>query len=593
MKKVYLFSSLLCMAMTLSAQEISKLPDNSGNAVKMVKADAKEAVFSVGQVNSYSNEVVRSRDKSEAPAAINRMIRPYTIEGVYFIGSQYVEELGGIGGTGDEFLYGPALTEWPWTAGFFAFEDGELDALESLNFDLVDQTMERDDEALPEISDGVFASTFFGTYPYYVRVRATFSTGETYEGSRLDFISAAQTLFATPVSNARTVFSANSYAVDNTYQWGYYLDDGSISDLNGWAQVFSAPLTSLYLFGANFICKSAGAVDAEKLAKVSFEIWTINEEGGLDECLVTATNPKINGNYTVGEMSELYFEFLGGSELLPVVTPVTIPAGQEFAVVIKDAVGTGMNPMWNFSAPFGTVLDGDMITLLGGGGAYVYTTDGSLRDVMGYTEPGMDLAIGLDGYIPGMMFVCDYADIPEDGGSASPYYDGGTLANEGNVVQFASSYSVMNGSVEQITFDYPDWITMSIDTTGFSTTGNFVIQFSADALPDGMKNRHGEVSATCFGHTVYMPIGQGEDWIGVETTVAEAEVSANVVAGDFVLTYGEGVDKVDVYNVAGSLVASYALPANGSFTVPASDLAKGLYVLNFTGEKKATVKVVK
>lgn len=590
MKKIYLFSSLLCMTLALSAQEISKLPDNA-NAFKQVKANAREAAFSVGQINSYSNEVVRNRDKADAPAAIGKLLRPYTLEGVYFVGSQYTENLGAVGGTGDEYLYGPALTAWPWTAGFFGFGEGGLDALESQNFDLVDQSMERDDEALPEISEGVFGSTFFGAYPYYVRARASFSTGEVIEGSRLDFILASQTIFATPISNQRTMISANSYGVDNTFNWGYFLDDGSIEDLNGWAEVFSAPLTSLYLFGANIIWTSGGS-QVQGLENVSLEIWTINEEGALDECLVTATNPKVNGNYQAGDMGELYFEFLGGSELLPVVTPVTIPAGQEFAVIVKDAVKTGINPMWNFSAPFGYVMDGEMTTLLGGGGAYIYTTEGTLRDVFGHSEPGFDLAIGVDGYMPGMMFVCDYADIPVEGGYASAYYEGGEVATQ-DVIQFASSYNVMNGSVEQITFDYPDWLTLNIDTTEFATTGNFVIQFEAEKLPDGMTNRHGEVAATCFGYTIYMPIGQGPDWIGVETTVAEAEVSANVVAGDFVLTYGEGVDKVDVYNVAGSLVASYALPANGSFTVPASDLAKGLYVLNFTGEKKATVKVVK
>ena len=591
MKKIYLFSSLLCVTMALSAQEISKLPDNV--LEKKVPAKATKAYFPFKQVSQYGNEMVRVKDMEGAPAAMDQFIRPYLAYGAYYMGSRYDEEYGMVVGAQADIIYGPAFEYWHWTGAGFGFDEETWANMDNFTYTLVDLTQENDDEPLERLEDGTYGTSFFGSWPYIVQMDAENTvTGQKYTGSRLDFIQStadSNSYFYTPVNNERNIFGAYAYFASGSFYSSWYSADGAVPDLAGFAQIFPTPVTSLYLFGGNFLfCQGNKDYAVKDLDKITFEIWLIDENATLVEKIAEAGNPTLNGDYVNG-IGELTFNFMNSTGL--VVSPVTIPAGQPFAIIINNVADTGVWPMFAFSARFGAIMDGTSVNTLGGGGAYEYLTDGTLKEHFGWTEPGFDFAIGLDGYVPGMIMNADYADIPEEGGVASSYM-GGQMVVE-NAVQFASSYGIWNGDVEQITFSYPDWITMNVDTTNFSTTGNAYLQFSADKLPDGMKNRHGYVSATCFGYTISMPIGQGPDWIGVETTVAEAEVSANVVAGDFVLTYGEGVDKVDVYNVAGSLVASYALPANGSFTVPASDLAKGLYVLNFTGEKKATVKVVK
>ena len=74
--------------------------------------------------------------------------------------------------------------------------------------------------------------------------------------------------------------------------------------------------------------------------------------------------------------------------------------------------------------------------------------------------------------------------------------------------------------------------------------------------------------------------------------IAADNQSINVINnGDsFALSYAEGIRGVQVVNVAGQVVADYALDGT-SATIPASALAKGLYILKF--DNGQTVKVMK
>ena len=73
--------------------------------------------------------------------------------------------------------------------------------------------------------------------------------------------------------------------------------------------------------------------------------------------------------------------------------------------------------------------------------------------------------------------------------------------------------------------------------------------------------------------------------------VAGVEVSANkvnVVNGNFEVEAANATS-VDVYNVAGQKVATAAI--EGATTIPAQDLAKGMYILKFNDN--TAVKVMK
>ena len=82
-----------------------------------------------------------------------------------------------------------------------------------------------------------------------------------------------------------------------------------------------------------------------------------------------------------------------------------------------------------------------------------------------------------------------------------------------------------------------------------------------------------------------------EEGSGISTTTINNQ-NINVINNgtDFVLSYAEGIRGVQVVNVAGQVVADYALDGT-SATIPASALAKGLYILKF--DNGQTVKVMK
>ena len=53
----------------------------------------------------------------------------------------------------------------------------------------------------------------------------------------------------------------------------------------------------------------------------------------------------------------------------------------------------------------------------------------------------------------------------------------------------------------------------------------------------------------------------------------------------------EGINNVNIVNIAGQTIATYELPASGQFTIPAANLSKGIYLLKFNNNQ--TIKVVK
>ena len=100
-------------------------------------------------------------------------------------------------------------------------------------------------------------------------------------------------------------------------------------------------------------------------------------------------------------------------------------------------------------------------------------------------------------------------------------------------------------------------------------------------------------------------VGNNGDSVGLDNIVVGSDINSGIAnthgklaltavkSGDaFELTYPQGYSTVSVYAVNGQLKASYALPASGSFSVPATGLGKGVYLLKFSGNKTQTIKVL-
>lgn len=131
--------------------------------------------------------------------------------------------------------------------------------------------------------------------------------------------------------------------------------------------------------------------------------------------------------------------------------------------------------------------------------------------------------------------------------------------------------------------EIPDWLEISVS---YDATKGTVFNFKADPLPEGVSGRRADVSFTTVigGREVFVAT-QGEASVaGVEATNSKV----SVVDGNFVVE-SDNATSVAVYNLAGQKVAEAAFA--GKATVPAADLAKGVYVVKFNDN--TVVKVAK
>lgn len=309
-----------------------------------------------------------------------------------------------------------------------------------------------------------------------------------------------------------------------------------------------------------------------------------NEDGqitGFGDVLAEATCNELN------DAEIMAFDFK--NEPVPgisVANPVIIPANTSFAIKIE-----GLDKAPGLLIPFQQRADS--------GSSYLIHEDGSLAAA--HAQSRDDLLIGLHRpYFPVIMPMLTEMEIPVEGGIAT-----GTI--EGQTLQFNQVYTgmVWSDNIDDpetpanYTIDAPDWMNVSLikltdsQSRGWEYHRAYGIGIESEALPSGEKGRQGFVTITSKGGDVArFEVGQGE-WTpsGVESVkVANASVA---VAGDnLMLTYGEDYNKATVYNVAGSVVASYALPQGGSFEVPAAEL-NGVYMVVFEGASREVVKVVK
>lgn len=141
----------------------------------------------------------------------------------------------------------------------------------------------------------------------------------------------------------------------------------------------------------------------------------------------------------------------------------------------------------------------------------------------------------------------------------------------------------------------PGWITVEIDNSDRLEKGYYSLHFECDPLPADIKSRHWTTRIKGFGDALSdrsFTIYQGEKPVGIENaTAANNDISIVSNKDSYDIFYPETVTKVTIVNVAGQTIAMYDLPIGGKFTIPASELNSGLYLLKFNNNQ--TVKVIK
>ena len=137
-----------------------------------------------------------------------------------------------------------------------------------------------------------------------------------------------------------------------------------------------------------------------------------------------------------------------------------------------------------------------------------------------------------------------------------------------------------------------DWIKVTASDKvyqGDDSDYNYIdYSISAAALPSNVKGRQATVKLSSIGLSKEYIITQGE-YDGVNSVTVET-VTVKAVNGNFEVTAPASVSNVEVYNVAGQVVANVPVTA-GVNTIDGSALANGVYVLKFNNGY--TVKAVK
>ncbi len=150
----------------------------------------------------------------------------------------------------------------------------------------------------------------------------------------------------------------------------------------------------------------------------------------------------------------------------------------------------------------------------------------------------------------------------------------------------------------------------ALELGGFNQEGaDFAVRSEYAERPDGenrsyfrMKNADGTIDSGLYSwtgatYTMYMELAYaiyGED---PTTGIAPVESSNTTklfsTADAFNFTYTDDFTSVDVYNVNGQKVSSYALPQAGTFSIAKAGLADGVYMFRMNGKTTEVLRAVK
>lgn len=193
---------------------------------------------------------------------------------------------------------------------------------------------------------------------------------------------------------------------------------------------------------------------------------------------------------------------------------------------------------------------------------------------------------------------CEYVVAPKEGGEV--YFQYPLNPKEGeetqtyNFIQIMSSYSLEDKSGDATVWfdDVPSWLSITPNEDLWEEDRSLRFYVEAEPLPSDMESRQATLTFRSFGVEATSTVLQGIIAEGITNTEVSA-VKAMRNGENFDLTYPAGITSVTVLNAAGQTVATYELPQEGQFTLPAANLVKGLYILNFNGERTAGVKIMK
>ena len=285
---------------------------------------------------------------------------------------------------------------------------------------------------------------------------------------------------------------------------------------------------------------------------------------------------------------------------------MSFPSGEEFYHMTNYNPDAGLVIYTNGSGySFGTYSDGDQ-TLE----ALYSLYDAPLQPLsfMGVNVFGTD-----PGSLPLTMAIQAYS------------VDGSGRIVRGDTIAFSDTYTFDGLRIQFTNFEAEDeqGFTSVVDEVqieptqgfflvlgGFNQTGaDFAVRSEYAERPDGenrsyftMKNADGTMDTGLYSwtgatYTMYMELAYaiyGEDPASGIASVESSNTTKLFSTSDaFNFTYTDDFTSVDVYNVNGQKVSSYALPQTGTFSIAKAGLADGVYMFRMNGKTTEVLRAVK
>jgi|GEM_PF-1694736 len=371
-----------------------------------------------------------------------------------------------------------------------------------------------------------------------------------------------------------------SYVDDNEYYGPGYTLNGVPAD--GIMVGYDKPESPLFIEGFYFLGKSdKGGPIIPEGKELLIEVSRWESDGTFGKHIYgTAVATASDVEVVAGTNGLCVISFIFEEEVGGFIEQYTLSIDEPFVANL-----TGFDESYDFV----------VFTAINETGGSAYTLHGNTVNyfdhVMGEGVPMFDIHLNIEGYYNTLYVIEETNNIvaPVEGGLGVWYNDDdGKYYSSVNVI---SAFGLGN-DIWEVADETADWLSLSeTGDSHYETNDVLFFHIEAEPLPAGMTGRTGDYVLASHGITARITVKQGDGGVGINKVDTPQAKVAKTAEG-LNVSYPAAATSVAVYNVAGQLVAQYALNATGTLTIPASDLANGVYLFKFNGINQ-TVKVLK
>jgi len=371
-------------------------------------------------------------------------------------------------------------------------------------------------------------------------------------------------------SNENRPTSGNLYvgfSASASFSPSYSNENGACT---GVMQIIPQLKSPLYTESVSVLAYEEGGTAVPEGGVMKIQFYYLTAEGSLGELIgESTTNEFVKTLDTRGVFS---FKFQEEEDGFIIDKPITFGTKAPIVVVI-----TGFDATWNFKFLFGVnSIEGSSYTLHGN----------DLKvSTFGYSNapdvPLADLYIQFNGIFNCLVPMADELSLtfPEAGGWGITGYnkEDGSAYND---VDLYSSYNVDDDMTNVWIESAPDWVDgLDMDSTKFTDYQAVLLYFHAEALPEGVTGRSGEIVVSSYGVSVKIPVVQG-NITGLNNPKA-TPVKIAKTATSFEISEANYTN-VGLVNLAGQSIGNYAIK-NNSVSIPTTSITSGIYFLRFQG----------